>query len=265
MAMTTAINWADSSWNPWEGCTKAGAGCANCYAEKRDARMLTETVIHWGARAPRRVMADSNWRKPLSWNLKAVKAGNRPRVFPSLCDPFDLEAPLGQRDRHWGLIRATPNLDWLLLTKRPVNIRKMLPKDWGTGYSNVWLGVTVADRKSLPWLDILCDIPAVVRFVSFEPLLEDLGTIRLKGIDWCIIGGESGTGARVFDMAWTASIVAQCYEQGSAPWVKQLGTHPVDMGRKVKLNGAGADMEAWPEELSDLKIRALPSARNIAA
>lgn len=200
-----------------------------------------------------------------SWNLKAVKSGNRPRVFPSLCDPFDREAPVGQRDRHWDLIRATPNLDWLLLTKRPGSIRKMLPKDWGTGYSNVWLGVTVADRKSLPWVDILRDIPAVVHFVSFEPLLEDLGKLNLKGLDWCIIGGESGKGARVFDTAWAASIVAQCFEQGTAPWVKQLGANPVDMGNKLKLKKAGADMKAWPEELSDLKVRELPIARNNAA
>jgi hypothetical protein len=115
-------------------------------------------------------------------------------------DWADDEAPAGQRDRLWKLIRQTPHADWLLLTKRANNIKKYLPTCWGTGYPNVWLGVSVENRKhGLPRLDFLRTIPATVRLASIEPLLEDLGTVDLTGINWAIIGGESGSGARCMD------------------------------------------------------------------
>ena len=167
----SAINWCDNTFNGWEGCTRVSPGCDHCYAETRDGRHLTEPVSHWGKGAPRRVMSDVKWREPLSWNRDAAGADTRPRVFcASLADWADSEAPTGQRERLWALIRETPNLDWLLLTKRAGNIRRMLPPDWGTGYPNVWLGVTVENRQhGLPRLDALRSIPAAVRFASIEP------------------------------------------------------------------------------------------------
>jgi protein gp37 len=121
-------------------------------------------------------------------------AGERKFCFSaSMADVFDEEAPTDQRERLWELIRQTPHLDWLLLTKRPENIASMLPSDWGIGYFNCWLGVSCEDIKwGLPRIDILRKIPAVKRFLSCEPLLEDIAqNIDLSGIDWVITGGET--------------------------------------------------------------------------
>jgi len=102
-----------------------------------------------------------------------------------------------------GIDEADFSSDWLLLSKRPENFAKYLPADWGEGYANVWLGVTCEDRKhGYPRVNILRNTPAKVRFLSCEPLLEDISDVNLNGIDWLIAGGESGTGSRSFDLAW---------------------------------------------------------------
>lgn len=264
----SAINWCDNTFNGWEGCTHVSPGCDNCYAETRDGRHLTEPVSHWGKGAPRRVMSDVKWREPLKWDSAAAESGTRPRVFcASLADWADSEAPTGQRERLWALIRETPNLDWLLLTKRAVNIRRMLPPDWGAGYPNVWLGVTVENRQhGLPRLDVLRSIPAAIRFASIEPLLEGLGTVDFAGIHWAIIGGETGSGARSMDTAWVEAIIEQCREQNVAPWVKQLGKLPSDSGTELvvidpdgKPSGNAEDWNVWPIHLAHLKVRELPT------
>ena len=264
----SAINWCDNTFNGWEGCTRVSPGCDNCYAETRDGRHLIEPVSHWGKGAPRRVMSDLKWREPLKWDRDAAESGTRPRVFcASLADWADSESPTGQRARLWTLIRETPNLDWLLLTKRAGNIRKMLPPDWGVGYPNVWLGVTVEDRRhGVPRLDVLRSIPAAVRFASIEPLLEDLGTVDFTGINWAIIGGETGSGARSMDTAWVEAIIEQCRTQNVAPWVKQLGKLPSDYGAELvvidqdgKPSGNAEDWNLWPEHLAHLRVRELPS------
>ena len=263
----TAINWCDNTFNCWEGCTKISPGCTHCYAKVQDDRHLRGEQSHWGPGAPRRIMSDSNWKQPLAWDREAANKGTRPRVFcGSLCDWADDEAPAGQRDRLWEVIRQTPHLDWLLLTKRANNIEKCLPADWGAGYANVWLGVSVENREhGLPRLDILRAIPATVRFASIEPLLEDLGTVDLTSINWAVIGGESGSGARPMDMAWVQSLIKQCRAQGVAPWVKQLGKLPSDKGELLpifgqngKPSGHADDWDRWPEHLVHLKVRDLP-------
>ena len=260
----TAINWCHNTFNCWEGCTKVSPGCANCYAKTRDDRQMVEPVSHWGPGAPRRIMSDSYWKQPIAWDREAAKAGTRPRVFcASLCDWADDEAPAGQRDRLWELVRQTTHLDWLLLTKRAANIQQYLPDDWGGGFPNVWLGVTCENKQhGLPRLDILRQIPAAVRFLSCEPLLEDLGEIGLNGIDWVIIGGETGPKARSMDTAWAKSIVEQCRAQGVTPWMKQLGKLPVENGAAMTVldaNGNNAEnMDRWPDTLAALKVRELP-------
>lgn len=264
----SGINWTHHTFNAWIGCTRVSPGCKNCYAETLDRRNLHERVSHWGPGAPRKVMSDTYWRQPVKWNAEATAAGERRRVFSSsLADVFDEEGPIEQRERLWQLIRETPSLDWLLLTKRPQCIRRHLPTDWGEGYSNVWLGVSVEDRKhGLPRVDALRDIPAAIRFLSIEPLLEDLGEINLSGIHWVIVGGESGSRARSMDVTWVQSIIAQCSLENVAVWVKQLGKMPADEGEELvilgqngKRSGHADTMSDWPEYLSHLRVRELPS------
>src|SRR5687767_5849881 len=126
----TNISWTDYSFNPWIGCEKVSEGCKNCYAEEFTTRRLEKGL--WGRDARRRQRPDAAWKEPLAWNRRAAKDGVRRKVFcASLADVFeerpDLDAP---RRRLWETIRATPNLDWQLLTKRPENITRLLPVDW---------------------------------------------------------------------------------------------------------------------------------------
>lgn len=141
------------------------------------------------------------------------------------------------------LIRATPNLDWQLLTKRAERIEALLPDDWGGGYPNVWLGVTVENRiQGIPRIDALRRIPARVRFLSCEPLLEDLGKVDLRGMHWVIVGGESGPRARPMNPDWVSSIQNQCWKQSVPFFFKQWG------GRKGKGGClvAGEEFKDWP-------------------
>ncbi|MDK9702536.1 MAG: phage Gp37/Gp68 family protein [Sulfuritalea sp.] len=242
MAEQTAIAWCDATFNPWWGCAKVSSGCDFCYAEAFDHRTGGD---HWGPRRTPRVMSDRNWREPLRWQRRAEETGVRRRVFcGSMCDWADKNAPAGQRDRLWELIRATPDLDWLLLTKRAPNIARCLPGDWGEGYPNVWLGVTVEDRRhGLPRIEHLRRIPARVRFLSIEPLLEDLGRLDLRGIQWAIVGGESGPHARPMEAAWVESLQQQCDAAGAAFFFKQWGGRGHDKGGCAI---GGIEIKQWP-------------------
>lgn len=249
MGTDTEIAWTDSTFNAWWGCTKVSPECDHCYAEAFDKRIGGS---HWGSSAPRRVFGEKHWREPIKWNTQAEKLGKRRRVFcNSMADVFDSEAPEVEREKLWDLIRATPWLDWQLLTKRPHNIRKMLPADWGDGYANVWLGTTAGTRKSAAIrIHALRSAPALVRFISCEPLLEDLGDLPLGGIDWLIVGGESGHHARPMDLDWARSLRAQCKAAGVAFFFKQLGSAITG-----KATDHGADPSRWPE---DLRVQEFP-------
>lgn len=243
MADNTAIAWTDSTFNPWWGCSAVSPGCDHCYAEALDRRT---GGAHWGPHATPRLTSADNWRKPRRWQREALQSGERRRVFcASMCDVFDKNAPEGARERLWALIRETPNIDWQLLTKRAPNVARYLPPDWGAGYPNVWLGVTVEDRKhGLPRIDVLRQIPAAVRFLSVEPLLEDLGAIDLSGIHWVIVGGESGPKARALDASWVLSIRRQCAGQNVPFFFKQWGGRSDDKGGCVI---EGAEVKEWPK------------------
>jgi protein gp37 len=139
------IEWTDHTFNPWIGCQHVSPGCDNCYAE-----MLMDTRygrVEWGPHGARSKTSDANWKKSLTWNAQAHtfkhEHGRRQRVFcASLADVFDNKVDPAWREELFELIRKCRRLDWLLLTKRPQNIRKMLPSNWRDGYGNVWLGVT---------------------------------------------------------------------------------------------------------------------------
>jgi protein gp37 len=186
----------------------------------------------WGPRGERKRTAEENWKKPAKWNADAREFkrehGHRPRVFcASLADVFDNKVPLEWRADLFALIRECRRLDWLLLTKRPQNFLKMLPADWGNGYRNVWLGVTAENQTYFDrrWR-ILQRIPAVIRFISYEPALGPLRLPRSGPIpDWLISGGESGGGARPLDPPWIRDIIVDCRALGVVPFHKQWGTY----------------------------------------
>lgn len=228
MAEHSKIEWTDHTFNPWTGCTNVSPGCDHCYAEAWSKR---SGHVKWG-NSPRKRTTDQYWKAPAIWNARAnqfgAEHGRRQRVFcASLADVFDNQADPAWRVDLFALIRACSSLDWLLLTKRPQNIRKMLPADWGaSGYPNVWLGMTAEDqdRYDQRWKH-LAAVPAAVRFVSYEPAI---GPLRLASEgpqpDWLIVGGESGPGARAMNAQWVRDVIADCRKVGAAPFFKQWGT-----------------------------------------
>jgi protein gp37 len=239
MGESTSIEWTDHTFNAWIGCTRVSAECDHCYAaDLSHFRGWAE----WGPGQERKILSDATWRQPLIWNRKAAELGIRRRVFcSSLADVFDEEAPAGQRERLWQLIRLTPYLIWLILTKRPNFALKYLPADWGNGYPNVWLGVTVGVRKSEWRLAALRKIPVKCRFVSVEPLLESLPNLDLTGFRWAIVGGESGPGARPMDQEWVHDVHEQCIRQDVRFFFKQWG------GRNKKQAGRLLNGQTWDE------------------
>ncbi|HUN99843.1 MAG TPA: phage Gp37/Gp68 family protein [Bradyrhizobium sp.] len=230
MAENSKIEWTDHTFNPWIGCQHVSPGCDHCYAETMmDKRYGT---VEWGPHGERKRTSDANWKQPRKWNYQARRfkreRGRRPRVFcASLADVFDNKVPAAWRVDLFTLIRECRRLDWLLLTKRPQNIAKMLPADWGCGYHNVWLGVTAEDQQRYDqrWPQ-LSMIPAVVKFISYEPAIGPLRLPRLGPYpDWLISGGESGAGARPMDPQWARDIIADCGRYDVVPFHKQWGTY----------------------------------------
>lgn len=260
MAETTNISWTDSTFNPWIGCTKVstaatgGGGCDNCYAEAlMDHRMHR---VQWGPKGERSRTSKSNWAQPLRWE-RAHEAffaehGRRRRVFcASLADVFDNAVPVEWRRDLFNLILSTPNLDWLLLTKRIGNAARMieevlpdnmkaLPADHALAWPwpHVWLGASIVNQEEVD-RDIpkLLAVPARVRFLSCEPLLGPInfeglfanpgqsndGTNALEALDWVIVGGESGANARPMFPHWAASLRDQCEAAGVPFFFKQWG------------------------------------------
>lgn len=245
MAETTGISWADHTFNPWIGCTEVSAGCDNCYA--RDFTRNRMGLQVWGAGAPRRRTSPAYWRQAKKWAAAALQAGVRRRAFPSMCDPFDAEVPEEWRQEFLALCEETPGLDWLLLTKRPNMVLKMVPPRWlePAGWpSNVWIGTSVEDERVVWRIEHLVKVPAPVRFLSLEPLLGPLnldpvfpGTAHsadwLAELDWVIVGGESGSKRRPFELAWAEDIRRQCEAAGVAFWFKQVGAFKSGQGEEA--------------------------------
>jgi protein gp37 len=240
MSQNSKIEWCHHTFNPWWGCAKVSAGCQNCYAESFARRF----GVGWGVKGKRRPASAEVWEQPRRWNAAAAKKGKRARVFcSSMADVFEDRPELVPwRKTLWYIIKATPYLDWLLLTKRPENIRKMLPEKWGNGWANVWLGTSAEDQKTLEErMPPLLKVPAVVHFLSAEPLLGPLDITSIPFtvsgylepphhdvLDWVIVGGESGHGARPMHPKWATSLRDQSEALGIAFFFKQWGEwHPV--------------------------------------
>ncbi len=280
MGEKTGISWCDHTFNPVWGCTRVSAGCVHCYAETWAKR----SGVGWGPRAERRTFGDKHWNEPLRWNRLAQEAGVRRRVFcGSMCDIFE-DHPItrAQWPRLYHLILRTPWLDWLLLTKRPEKIYSRLDAvncDPDELVEHVYLGTSAEDQETanlrIPYLR---RFNAKARFVSYEPAL---GQVDWKahlsrqqgmfGIDWIIVGGESGHGARPFDIGWARSTVSECKAAGVACFVKQLGAQPrCNGGLGWEVNGVvhpvywpklrdkkGGVMAEWPP---DLRVQEFPAS-----
>ncbi len=257
MAAISGINWTDSSFAPWRGCQNVSPACARCYAERIDKRAGLGAA--WGPHGTRRRTSPAYWRQPLRWQAEAARTGQPRRVFAShLSDVFDNRADAGWRADLWQLVRDTPALTWMVLTKRPQNIAPMLPPDWGGGWANVWLGVTAEDQaEAARRLPGLLAIPAAVRWISAEPLLAPLDLRPWLGwhaISWVIAGGESGGGARPMHPAWARRLRDQCAASGAAFWMKQTGGNRANW---PGMSGKGDDITQWPEGSTGPAIAAM--------
>lgn len=240
MADTTNIEWCDSTFNPWIGCTKVSPACDHCYAETLANRF---GWANWGNH-PRQRTSKATWGNPRKWQRQAdrffAEHGRRRRVFcASLADVFDNQVPAAWRDDLWQLIRETPDLDWLLLTKRPQSIAKMKPLFWNEIRGRVWLGVTAenqieADRR-MPYLVKHRD--CAILFVSHEPALGSVDySPWIAQLDWIISGGESGPNARPMHPDWARASRDQCVTAGVPFFFKQWGEWGLEKPR------AGGDL-----------------------
>jgi len=202
------IGWTNDTWNPWQGCNKISEACEHCYIgpdiRRRDASLNPFS-------GP--IRSKSTWKAPIKWNRDAEKSADRPRVFTSSLSDFFHPTADEWRPEAWEIIRSCENLDWLILTKRPELVTDRLPEDWGSGYRNVWLGVTVEMQKYLNRIDILSEIPAALRFVSAEPLLEPIRFgHHINDVDWIITGCEQAARhkRRPMDDDWVRGIRDEC-------------------------------------------------------
>jgi protein gp37 len=190
MAENSGISWTHNTQNFWVGCDKVSPECAKCYIGRILQRHPDKWPEPWGELYR---TSDPLWSEPWKWEADCIRNRCAKRIFTcSLSDFFHVKADPWRREA-WAIIKRTPHLVWLVLTKRPELIEARLPRDWGDGYSNVWLGVSTGCRQTLNKMDKLRNIPAAVRWVSAEPLLEDISQeINLDGFHWVVVGGESG-------------------------------------------------------------------------
>lgn len=238
MSTQSKIEWTEQTWNPATGCTKISPGCKHCYAETMANRLQAMSTPGYDngfklSLMPSRLSQPLNRKKPTMYFVN------------SMSDLFHEDIPDDYLDQIFKVIRQTPRHTYQILTKRAVRMReyfidRKVP-------DNVWLGVTVEDREyGIPRIDELRHIPAKIRFLSVEPLLEHLGSFDLSNIHWVIVGGESGAKARPMKPEWVSSIRRQCEEAGSTFFFKQWGTWGADgIKRNKHLNGRVLDGTVW--------------------
>jgi protein gp37 len=260
MAEKSQIQWTQATWNPWHGCRKVSDGCKYCYMFRDKER--------YGQDPTTVLRSKSTFNDPLKWKEPKL-------VFTCSWSDWFIEDADEWRGEAWEIIKKTPHLTYQILTKRPENIANRLPADWGNGYKNVWIGVSVENQKAADQrIPLLLESPASVRFLSCEPLLEDLDLSKHLQcescldrsvhwcidpvIDWVIVGGESGNKQgkykyRGCQMRWIESLVDQCRSANVPVFIKQLGTNLADV---LGLDDShGGDITEFPK---DLQIRQMP-------
>ena len=247
MTTSSRIEWTEQTWNPIVGCTKISAGCKHCYAEvmaKRLQAMGTPGYEHGFALRllPERLNDPIKRKKPTIYFVN------------SMSDLFHEKVPVSYIDEVFEVIRNTPQHSYQILTKRAARMARYFANR--TVLANVWLGVSVENRKhGVPRIDYLRTVNARIRFLSVEPLLEDVGTLDLKNIHWVIVGGESGPKARPMKPEWADSVRRQCEAQDVAFFFKQWGGWGADGKRRAKsTNGRLLHGRTWDDMPSHAMI-----------
>jgi protein gp37 len=263
MGQHTEISWTQrilpngqiiggATFNPWWGCNKVSEECFRCYA-KDIAHHYKHEVWGPARKTERRLFGDRHWAEPLTWNRQAEQQGHRRNVFcASMADVFELHPMIDEsRARLWKLIEATPWLNWLLLTKRPENIMTLAP--WGKSAwpDNIWVGTSVGlQKRADERIPKLLEVPAVVRFLSCEPLLGPLDLSPwIDQLQWVICGGESGSGFRPLNLDWARTLRNQCQDANTPFFFKQHG------GRTHNTGGRLLDGRTWDEMPAELPVR----------
>ena len=240
MTRYSNIEWTEVTWNPVTGCAKISPGCKHCYAE-----VLSRRLQAMGVTGYENGFAVSRHESRLQQPLRRKK----PTVYfvNSMSDLFHPKVPFEFIDKVMGVIRQTPRHIYQILTKRP----KIMAKYFANREvpANAWLGVSVENKRhGLPRIDVLREIDAEVRFLSVEPLLEDLGPMNLGGIRWVIVGGESGPRARPMKPEWADNVKKQCRSAGAAFFFKQWGAYDKDgVKRGKKASGRLYQGKTWDE------------------
>jgi protein gp37 len=252
MATGSRIEWTEATWNPIVGCSVISAGCTNCYAMRLAARL--EAMGSSKYEGLTRVSGGRpKWKGNMRLDEKSLEIPLRWRngrtIFVnSMSDLFHDKVPLEWISRIFDVMASTPRHTYQVLTKRPERALAVVKQlRWK---ANIWLGTSVENEDYVERIDALRQTPAAVRFLSLEPLLGPLDDLNLSGINWVIVGGESGPGARNMDSSWVRSIRDQCLDQGVAFHFKQWG------GPNKKKSGRLLDGRTWDE---------LPSSRQVAA
>lgn len=240
MTTISRIEWTEQTWNPTIGCTKLSAGCKNCYAEGMAKRLQA-----MGTPGYERGFALQMLPQRLNDPLKRSK----PTIYfvNSMSDLFHDRIPDEYIEKVFLTIAQTPHHTYQILTKRGARMARYFKTR--SVPDNAWMGVSVENRRhGVPRIDHLRQVPARVRFLSVEPMLEDVGQLDLTGIHWVIVGGESGPKARPMKEAWADSVRLQCEEQRVAFFFKQWGAWGVDGKRRAKhANGRLLNGQTWDE------------------
>ena len=226
----TKIEWTQASWNPTIGCNKVSSGCKNCYAETMAKRL--------------QAMGNKDYKNGFQFTmlphrLNEPLKNKKPTLYfvNSMSDVFHEKMQLSFLDSIMEIITKTPHHQYQILTKRPQRMREYFLQN--PIPQNVWLGTTVESQRVKHRIDLVRDLEAKVKWLSCEPLISDLGELDLSGIDWVIVGGESGSSARAMQESWVLHIKKQCEEQKVAFFFKQWGTYGSDgIKRNKKENGA---------------------------
>jgi protein gp37 len=248
----TEIEWTDVTWNPVAGCSIMSAGCTNCYAMQMAYRLEAMGVDKYKG-LTRRSGNRSIWKGlvnedrksldiPIRWRKpRKIFVNSMSDLFhDGVSDDFILDV--------WDVMRRTPRHSYQILTKRPDRMRDLLQTSLPGVLPNVWLGTSVEDAAVVHRINELRDVPAAIRFISFEPLIGAVGALDLEGIDWAIVGGESGPRARPIEEAWVDDIYDACQLSQTAFFFKQWGTWGSDMKkRSKKANGRQYRGRTWDE------------------